>query len=753
MTNHEHNTQDYLQRTRVLIEDLIAKRRYDQVISFFEENSSELTGKGTCDSAMFWYFAARAYAARLDLPRALRMARQAESELSQLGETSELSRVYLTLGGILRDMGEMEEAERCYRDAESIARRTDDTVGRGNALNSLAQLCFMRSEMPQAISLLTAAIEIARELGDIRRLAFLYGNLGRVQSFIGVSHKAIDNLNLNIKLSLDLEDQTEVAKARLSLGYEHVRLGAFAEAEQEFDLANDIITSRKMSREEVIHLIYRGELETKRERFEQARHAGAEALRLAGRLAPDGDLTARARRGLAELALKEGKWRRALKLARDAEKLFSALGEKIDLGVVCQIQAEALFELEFVDKAVAQFTRCLDLLDGSSANVELAGALEWAGTVSMFSLHKRLAYLFRAQEMYTRRGDARARQRIDRFIATAPEFSTEYQAPATQADLAPRENAGSRIEFITANAQMKKILMQMSMVRNGDLPILLTGETGVGKGQLAKHFHALARPGKPFISVNVTNMPENLLESELFGHKKGAYTDAVESSVGLLAAANGGVLFLDEIGEMPLKLQTRLLNVIEEKRFRPLGSVEEVEVDFILITATNCDLKAMVEEGGFRRDLYHRLDGFTFDIPALRDRKEDIALLLEHYLSRYGLLAAGQAPESELVRRFVSHSWPGNVRELENMVKRMKAFSSLVKEGSLVELVQSAFDADREVETGDLFNQVEQFERGLILEALIASSWNKSRAARQLKIHESTLRAKMKRYEIHQTAA
>ncbi|MCH7878926.1 MAG: sigma 54-interacting transcriptional regulator [candidate division Zixibacteria bacterium] len=751
MNIHEHNTQDYLQRTRVLFEGLIAKRRYDQVISFFEENSSELTGKGTRDSAMFWYFAARAYAARLDLPRALRMARQAESELSAMGETSELSRVYLTLGGILRDMGELEEAERCFRDSESIARRSDNEIGRGNALNSLAQLCFMRSDMQQAISLLMAAIGIARELGDTRRLAFLYGNLGRVQSFVGASCRAIENLNLNIKLSLDLGDKAEAAKARLSLGYERVRLGALAEAEQEFDLADEIIASEKMNREEVISLIYRGELETKRERFEPARHACAEALRLADRLAPDGDLSARARRGLAELALKEGKWRRALKLARDAEKLFSALGEKIDLGVVCQIQAEALFELEFVDEAVSQFTRCLDLLDGSSANAELARALEWAGTVSMFSLHKRLAYLFRAQEMYTRRGDARSRSRIDRFIATAPEFSTEYEAPV--ADITPTENLSSRVEFITANAQMKKIMAQMLMIRTGDLPILLTGETGVGKGQLARHFHALARPGKPFISVNVTNMPENLLESELFGHRKGAFTDAVENAPGLLVAANGGVLFLDEIGEMPLKLQTRLLSVIEEKRFRPLGSVDEIEVDFILITATNSDLKVMVEEGRFRRDLYHRLDGFTFDILPLRDRKEDIALLLEHYLSRYGLLQAGQSPESELMRQFLSHSWPGNVRELENMVKRMKAFSSLVKEGSLVELVQSSFDVDREVETSDLFNQVERFERGLILEALISSGWNKSGAARQLKIHESTLRAKMKRYEIHQPAA
>ncbi|MBN4076454.1 sigma 54-interacting transcriptional regulator, partial [Gemmatimonas aurantiaca] len=207
-------------------------------------------------------------------------------------------------------------------------------------------------------------------------------------------------------------------------------------------------------------------------------------------------------------------------------------------------------------------------------------------------------------------------------------------------------------------------------------------------------------------------------------------------------------LFLDEIGEMPQSLQMRLLNVIEEKRFRPLGSTVEIQVDFILITATNCNLKEMVDNREFRRDLYHRLDGFTFEIPPLRERKEDIPLMLEYYMARYGLLDERSSVEPELVRRFLAYDWPGNVRELENKVKRMKAMSALVQEGSLVELISGVFDNEQAIENADLFSRMERFERELIVEALISENWNKSAAARLLDVHEATLRAKMRRLDI-----
>ncbi|HSG99017.1 MAG TPA: sigma 54-interacting transcriptional regulator, partial [candidate division Zixibacteria bacterium] len=586
MRELQHKNQDYLQRALELIDSLLSQRKFDQAIQFFADNEFELLGKDSRYSALLRHRRARALSAVSQLPEALKTARRAEVELTRFGETIDLARVYLTLGGVLRDMGELTESERSYRDAESIFRRCDDSVGRGEALNRLAQLKFMQSELPQAIALLVEALELARERDDLRRMAFLYGNLGRVQSFAGSSAKAIDNLRMNIKLSSELGDTVEVVKARLSLGYEFVRLGRFADAAAEFDGLGAPIAENSLQREEALWLIYRAELAVKRGQLALATETLAEAYRLAQRISPTGDLTARVTRGLAELALAEGSFVRALKFAGDAEERFRELGEKIDLGVILHVQAQANHGLNKRAEAVELFERSLDLLDGARAAYELAGALEWAGRVDVFSTHKRLAYLFRAQELQIRRGDEKSRERIDRYIASDTVFALKPSS-ADSAGVAASASESTAPTVVTANAQMQRILAQLRLIRTTDLPILLTGETGVGKGHIARYYHALVCPDRPFIAINVTNVPETLLESELFGHMKGAYTDAISSATGLLEAANGGVLFLDEIGEMPLKLQMRLLSVIEDKRFRPVGSTEEVDVDFILVTATN----------------------------------------------------------------------------------------------------------------------------------------------------------------------
>jgi two-component system response regulator HydG len=212
-------------------------------------------------------------------------------------------------------------------------------------------------------------------------------------------------------------------------------------------------------------------------------------------------------------------------------------------------------------------------------------------------------------------------------------------------------------------------------------------------------------------------------------------------------AAHGGVLLLDEIGDMPLSLQAKLLGVLERRKVLPLGDTTEIPVDILLVAATNRDLEAMVEAGTFRRDLYYRLSGITFELPPLRERKEDIPLLLEHFMNHHGLLRDGRKLPAELVRQFLDYPWPGNVRELSNKVKRLEIMSQLVAEGDLVEVARTVFgDTVAMHDHGNLFERVEQFERQLITEALLAARGNKSEAARMLGVHEATVRTKLKRY-------
>ncbi|HDL03003.1 MAG TPA: sigma-54-dependent Fis family transcriptional regulator, partial [candidate division Zixibacteria bacterium] len=271
---------------------------------------------------------------------------------------------------------------------------------------------------------------------------------------------------------------------------------------------------------------------------------------------------------------------------------------------------------------------------------------------------------------------------------------------------------------------------------------------GTGKDYLARYFHSIVRPDGPYVAINCAAVPETLIESELFGYHKGAFTGADDNRRGLFLAANNGVLLLDEIGELPLRLQAKLLSVLETKKLRPLGTAREIPLNLIVIAATNRNLYEMVEQNVFRQDLYYRLAGITFELPPLRERKEDIPHLLEFFMRKFGLLDSGQKPETELVRMFVGHDWPGNIRQMENKVKQLSVLASMAKEGSIVELSRKFFEAGNDSETHSLFEQVEQFEKRLLIQALVSANGNKSEAARLLAIHESTFRAKMKRYDL-----
>jgi transcriptional regulator with PAS, ATPase and Fis domain len=285
-----------------------------------------------------------------------------------------------------------------------------------------------------------------------------------------------------------------------------------------------------------------------------------------------------------------------------------------------------------------------------------------------------------------------------------------------------------------------------------EIPVLLVGETGTGKDLLARHYHLhTGRPGE-FVAVNCAAFPDTLIESELFGYRKGAFTGASSDKEGLLQRANGGTFFLDEVGELSLASQAKLLTVIETCRTRRLGDTTEHTLDVRFIAATNCDLEAMVEEGTFRRDLYYRLSGIMFRIPPLTERPEDIPLLIHHFLKKEGVLGDTDQVDATLIAEFSSRSWPGNVRQLESEIRKLTLFSTMAREDSLGDLAGVLVQNDDDSQTVSLFNQVEQFERALIVKALRQANWNKSQAARSLSIHESTLRAKMKRYDISEAA-
>ena len=300
--------------------------------------------------------------------------------------------------------------------------------------------------------------------------------------------------------------------------------------------------------------------------------------------------------------------------------------------------------------------------------------------------------------------------------------------------------------MIAQSVAMQRIFQLIQDVAPMDTTILITGETGTGKELAAKAIHSNSpRRNGPFVTVNCGAVPENLMESELFGYQKGAFTSAAETKKGRLELANGGTLFLDEIGEISMRMQVDLLRVLENRVFYRVGGTQPLEADFRVIAATNRDLKASVAAGDFREDFYYRLNVISFEMPPLRERKEDIPLLAEHFLLRY-IQETGKT-----VRRIsrgamdemMLHEWPGNVRELRNAIERAVVI------GKTDQIVPEDLPFYRPECPPPLFNgSLRQMERAHIAHILNENDWNMSRCARLLGIDRSTLYNKIKRYNI-----
>jgi two-component system response regulator AtoC len=286
-----------------------------------------------------------------------------------------------------------------------------------------------------------------------------------------------------------------------------------------------------------------------------------------------------------------------------------------------------------------------------------------------------------------------------------------------------------------------------------DSTVLITGESGTGKSVVARQIHELsARREAPFIPVNCSAIPETLLESEFFGHTKGAFTSADRARKGLFVQADGGTLFLDEIGELPLAMQSKLLHVIEDKQVRPIGGEQTRRVDVRIVTATNRDLQEMVKSGRFREDLYYRLSVFTIRVPPLRERREDIPGLVRFFLSRAGGRALAVDPIAE--EMLLAYDWPGNVRELDNVVQRayILADGDTITPGDLPPEVARASLASGEggtplAEAGSLRDQLRRIEAGIIRRALQEAGGDRRLAARRLGIGLSSLYRKLESIE------
>jgi two-component system response regulator HydG len=319
-----------------------------------------------------------------------------------------------------------------------------------------------------------------------------------------------------------------------------------------------------------------------------------------------------------------------------------------------------------------------------------------------------------------------------------------------------RERLADRFNFsqiIGRSRSMKELFETLSLIAPSDATVLIYGESGTGKEIVANATHQNSpRAQKPFIKVNCAALPETLLESELFGHERGAFTGALTRKAGRFQMADGGSLFLDEISDMSLTTQVKLLRVLQEREFEPLGSTKTIQVDIRLITATNKDLEEEVKAGRFREDLFYRLNVVPIHLPPLRKRKDDIPLLAEHFFNIYReknkSSVKGFLPKTMDI--MVRYDWPGNVRELENVIERsvLLCRSEFISPGDLPPLVQGAGDKEQSLVSVPQGMTLKEVEKEVIIQTLSDTNGSRTQTARILGISRKTLQNKLKEYDI-----
>ena len=330
--------------------------------------------------------------------------------------------------------------------------------------------------------------------------------------------------------------------------------------------------------------------------------------------------------------------------------------------------------------------------------------------------------------------------------------SLEREVVFLRSELARRPEFG---EIVGSHAEMQKLFRLIAQVARTSTTVLITGESGTGKELVARAIHRQGpRRDKPFVAVNPAALSETLLESELFGHEKGSFTGAFQRKLGKLEMAQGGTLFLDEIGTLKPELQSKLLRVLQEREIERVGGTRTIHIDVRVIAATNVDLKQAVATQAFREDLYYRLNVLPISVPPLRDRRDDIPLLVEHFIRRYNAEMSkhieGLAPDAMTVLR--DYPWPGNVRELQNIVERLVGLVDTpvigVSDLPLDLLLPDSTMRLRQAETLPLRQATDEFERQIVLRVLERVRWNRSEAARILGIHRNSLKTMLARWEL-----
>jgi tetratricopeptide (TPR) repeat protein len=554
-------------------------------------------------------------------------------------ENEKVAQIQDILGRVYWGLGDLKKAELYLRDAVSTYRRTKNYSSTMKCNNFIARILFTQCEFSKAVEYLNEARELAQSQGDHLMEAKISGNLGRIHILLGKWGKAEEELQTSLKTNIKSGDEISICRDQLSLGYVLTFKRLFDQANICLSNALELAQKNDFLRELVIYHEYMGALCYELGKLDEAENHYHQIIDLWQKNAPDGDMISQTYRLLAELQVARKEWDQALDSCRKSLNVSQSLGEKIEVGVVYRILGQIHSARQDQEKTIEYFTKSTSLLQQVGAKYELAKTYLEAGRSRAFDYYKKLGFLSNAESLFRELeskyhlgwvnlsiGELLIEQKdygkAEVFLSDAEGLFKESEAHSQLRQVADLRRSIEEVLFksnllaksngkvtydnvVTQTTEMMEILEKLKQIKDYDISILLEGETGSGKDLIAKATHySSRRKDKRFVAINCAALPESLLENELFGHRKGAYTGADKDQPGLFEEAEGGTLYLDQVEEIPLSTQVKLLRAIEEKEINRLGETKPRKIDVRIISSSIADLKDAVKKGKFRQDLY-----------------------------------------------------------------------------------------------------------------------------------------------------
>jgi DNA-binding NtrC family response regulator/Tfp pilus assembly protein PilF len=643
------------------------------------------------------------------------------------------------LGRVHYRRGNLHEARDLYEQALGLYRRLGDDVRAAFVRNNLGLIHKNLCEWDPAAACLRAALEAFRRAGLFPSTAHVLLNLGIVCQKSGEWERAEECYGQAEQVFHQLADGIGLATVRIARGNVARLQRRFSDAEALYGDALQRSRRHAAAREEVLALEFLGELDADRERPLEALARYDQALMLAETLAPEGDLVAELERRRSEALTRLGRLDQAQAACDRALRLSERIGDRLEFALSHRAAAAIAAARGRHDEAVRGWNDTVRLLTEVRERFELARTLFELGRATADPRERRHR-LYRASALF-------AELSADHWLQRADEELQTLLATAPQEPVLPLSPPGRRHRAPTLVAYSHDMQRVETLARRAaatDLSVLITGDTGTGKELIARTIHALStRAERPFLAVNCGALRAELALSQLFGHRKGSFTGAHADAPGLVEAAGGGTLCLDEVGELPLDVQVTLLRFLESGEYLRLGETRIRRADVRIIASTNRELRSTEGERAFRRDLLFRLNEIEIRVPPLRERMDDIIPLARHFLAFYGGIQGPQlTADAEAV--LLSHPWPGNVRELENLMKRVGALHAGQERLDAQALLPflSQIPAPRAQRSDG------ERERAEILAAYREAGRNKSRVAELLGVSRKTLYARLKRLHI-----